>query len=104
MEAHRTKLLDQIRNCNFDNEKLKIEYNKTLLLMAECFFKNNNLKTALQLYDILQNGHKVIKILQLQEAEIRKSKNERRIMEHLIKYMEAAQKYKRFELSIQKAE
>jgi hypothetical protein len=87
MELANKKQLEQIRNCNFDNEKLKIEYNKTLLLMAECLLKNNKHKLALEMYDFVCNGYKVIEILQLQETEIRKSKNERRIMDHLIKYM-----------------
>jgi hypothetical protein len=47
MEVHRNKLLEKIRNCTYSNEKLKIEYHKILLLMAECFFKNNRYKIAL---------------------------------------------------------
>jgi hypothetical protein len=59
---------------------------------------------AKELYDFLFDRHKVVEILNFEEEKKRNSNNKRGIMEHLIKFMETALKYKQFELGLEKAQ
>lgn len=71
--------------------------------MAECLFKNNQTGLALQLYDILFDGHKVLQILEADDTKYKKPKKEDERINYLINYSEKALKYERRELAMIKS-
>ena len=84
-------------------QKLKVQNNRCIQLIAECLYKQNKLELAASLFDLIFDAYKVFEILDAEQVIMRKNKDMQKLLQHLIKYSQKADKYLKREVAINKA-